>query len=79
VTAPKTCTWKDCSRIAAHPKVSGDGEQWANLCTGHHDELLRSLDRWKLIREVVVLSGPLRRAWIFAVGGSVAAIRRMLG
>lgn len=65
----KTCTWKNCNENAAHPQISSDGQEWANLCDQHHQELENAISELD--------PKTLLRAWILAMGGAKKAARRL--
>lgn len=37
------CTWDQCPKLAEHPQLSRNGEEWANLCDEHHRQLEEAL------------------------------------
>ena len=64
------CTWVLCEAEATQPQIAKDGEEWANLCQAHHDELDSAgnlpLDARKMVR-----------AFILAQGGHAVMAKRM--
>lgn len=67
---PSGCTWVDCGRAAAFPQIAKDGEQWANLCAEHNEEIeaaIGALDARKVLG-----------CWVKAMGGSKKATERMM-
>jgi len=64
------CTWKECTMEAKHPQLDRNGNEWANLCDIHHDEL-----------ESAIGAEPKRMlsAWVKAMGGAEKAANRMVG
>lgn len=64
------CTWVLCGEEATQPQIAEDGEQWANLCQAHHDELDRSTD-------MPLDAKKMLNAFILAQGGHAAMLGRM--
>lgn len=70
------CTWmgkndERCDAEATYPQIGKDGEQWASLCTKHHEQVeaaITDFDPRKLLGN-----------WVRAQGGAKAAARRMMG
>ena len=69
------CTWKNCNEKAEHEQLDRDGNTWANLCEGHHNELDAMLDLF------VANGNPkgMVRCWILANGGAKKMSQRMVG
>ena len=71
-----TCTWKGCTEEADYPQLDRHGNEWANLCIEHHNELdisiSNSVDKQdkKSIKKVL-------SSWIKAVGGAKKMSERM--
>ena len=56
------CTWVDCINTATKPQLNEQGNQWANLCDEHHEQIQ------KAIEELDVKA--LVSAWVKASGGA---------
>lgn len=63
------CTWKDCKETAIHTQLDNYGNQWVNLCHGHHMELEQSLEKLDV--------KTLLRNWVLANGGAKEMARKM--
>ena len=64
------CTWKGCDRDAVRQQFDRDGNQWADLCEKHHDELEEAVGAG---------SKQMLSAWVKAMGGARIAAGRMGG
>ena len=64
-----SCTWKHCSKPAAHPQTATNGEVWANLCDQHSAELEAAIGGSD--------AKLLLRLWVMAGGGAEKMGARM--
>jgi hypothetical protein len=55
------CTWKGCSRKAAHRQIAQDGDKWANLCEQHNTQLEEAITGGE--------AKTLLHCWTMAGGG----------
>ena len=68
--ARRPCTWVECGQTASKAQIAKDGQQWADLCPAHDQQLVEA-----------IASGPkeLLSAWVKAQGGAAKAAGRMTG
>lgn len=65
----RTCTWKDCGKVAMHQQKGDGGRVWADLCDQHDGEINAMLEK----RD----AKGLLRAWVLASGGADKMVRSM--
>lgn len=70
------CTWKNCENKQEVSQLDKNGNEWANLCKNHHEELENAIKNFCENPSQENIKNQLR-CWVLASGGADAMTKRI--